>query len=351
MCDAPDSETLCVMGETTSSRRWRFAVMCGAAVLVVSAAAPAQAATPGELLSRYTPTLKYEAGQSADGYRADSPAEMTNNYRATGPPFDCSGVGEGYSNTLKHTPVDPDPNAGGPPEILAVSDPRSSCPDLKLSFLGPHYRGGGEASIADFLDEHNDTYAEDAARMHANPRFGNRVYGRAIRSGGRLWLQYWFFYYYNPQSEFGIGSHEGDWEMIELGLRDNGVPFRASYAQHNGHEVCPWGDVLKNGTSPLVFVADGSHASYYSSGVEGRGELPDDNHLGDGPVAGPNVSDPGARLTLVDISRPGPRWLRWPGRWGASDASPLGPKFQDAWTSPKGIAQSSTSGHSCLRPT
>jgi hypothetical protein len=46
------------------------------------------------------------------------------------------------------------------------------------------------------------------------------VYGRAVRDDGRLWLQYWLFSRYNAQDR-GIvktGRHEGDWELVQLGL-------------------------------------------------------------------------------------------------------------------------------------
>jgi hypothetical protein len=334
--------------EPCPSARRLGVVVCASVVLLLGAVAPASAATASQLLSRYTPTLKYEAG--GDGFRADSAAEITNNYVSTdGSSGSCPRIsGPSYSNYLMQAQEPPAQGFRG----FAASDPRLRCPTLNLRFLGPTYPNGVAANVRDFLDEHNGTESHDAARLHRNPAYRNQVYGRAIRSGGRLWLQYWFFYYFNPQNEAGIGVHEGDWEMIELGVNDNGLPFRASYAQHDGHEVCPWSDVFKNGTSPLVYVADGSHASYFSSGVERRGFLPDDNHHGNGPAASPNATDPAAHLTLKNISKPGPRWLRWPGKWGASGASPSGPKFQDAWTHPKGHAQSTTSGaHSCVAPT
>jgi hypothetical protein len=330
--------------------------VCAFVLVVLGAPALAQGETDAELLWRYTPTLKYEAdkpGDPWDGYYADSPATMTNNYRATGPPYRCED-GEGYSNALKRRG---NPPATDPVKVLAAADPRAAsqpradCARLDLQFLGKRYDDGRRASPDfDFLDAHNDTYRDDAARMHLNPNLRNRVYGRAIRSGGRLWLQYWFFYYYNPQSVAGFGPHEGDWEMIELGFKRNDrPPFRAAYAQHNGHEVCPWRFVETSGpTSPKVYVANESHASYFSSGSSGRGPTrPEDDHHGDGETVGPNESDPAKQLTLQDISNPGPSWLRWPGRWGSIP----GPKFQHSWSHPKEIAQSNTSGsNSCPGP-
>jgi hypothetical protein len=53
-----------------------------------------------------------------------------------------------------------------------------------------------------------------------------RVYGHALRDGGRLWLQYWLFCPDNPQDR-GIvrsGRHEGDREMLQVGLGRDGRP-------------------------------------------------------------------------------------------------------------------------------
>jgi hypothetical protein len=129
--------------------------------------------------------------------------------------------------------------------------------------------------------------------------------------------------------------------MIEIGLRDNGRPFKAAYAQHGDPEVRRWDAVAKADNSPYIYVADGSHASYYESGRNDRGPFqPADVHIGNGEIIGPKETDAARQLQLVDISKPAPPWVRWPGRWGASgDGSPRGPKFQDAWMHPSGFAR------------
>ena len=73
--------------------------------------------------------------------------------------------------------------------------------------------------------------------------YGDRVYGRAVTSGGKTWLQYWLFSYYNPQNVLGFGVHEGDWEFIQVGLDADGAPDVATYAQHDGGERCAWSSV------------------------------------------------------------------------------------------------------------
>ena len=114
--------------------------------------------------------------------------------------------------------------------------------------------------------------------------YGDRVYGRAVTTvGGKTWLQYWLFSYYNPQNVLGFGVHEGDWEFVQVGLNADGAPDVATYAQHDGGERCAWSSVQRTtGGAPVVYVALASHASYFSSGVNPRGFYPDDYHRGGG---------------------------------------------------------------------
>jgi hypothetical protein len=94
-----------------------------------------------------------------------------------------------------------------------------------------------------------------------------RVYGRVAGP----WLQYWLFYAHNAQDRGVVqtGRHAGDWEMVQVRL-DAGRPVEAVYSQHSGAERCGWADVRRSGTHPLVYVANGSHASYFVPGVRDR---------------------------------------------------------------------------------
>jgi hypothetical protein len=153
------------------------------------------------------------------------------------------------------------------------------------------------------------------------------TYGRRVRgSDGRTWLQYWFLYATNAQDRGVVrtGRHEGDWEMVQVALGRDGRPREATFAQHSWAEACRWRGV--------VYVANGSHASYASPGEHGR-PWPDPDDLADGRgrAVRPRVEPFGA-------------WARWPGRWGRSEASwvpgeqssPRGPAFQEdgAWRDP-----------------
>ncbi|HWT94364.1 MAG TPA: hypothetical protein VN238_15295 [Solirubrobacteraceae bacterium] len=162
------------------------------------------------------------------------------------------------------------------------------------------------------------------------------VYGRVVRErGGAAWLQFWFLYADNPQDR-GIvrtGRHEGDWELVQVRVDARGRAREATYAQHGWAARC--------GYDGRVFVAHGSHASYARAGEHGRPwPDPDDEARGDGRAVRPEV-------------RPFGAWVRWPGRWGRTEAgwvpaesdSPRGPAFQEtaAWRDPAGY-------HAAARP-
>jgi hypothetical protein len=256
------------------------------------------------LLRAYSPSLRYEA---QEGYFADSAAEMTDNF-----------VAGSRSNYL----------VNGSGTRLAAADPAHPSANLSLAFLGdPAYADGRSSASTDYLDAANSTYQQDAQRMRA-AGYGDRVYGRAVTSGGRTFLQYWLFSYYNPQNVLGFGVHEGDWEYVQVALDEDGTPATAGYAQHDGGERCAWGSVQRTAAgAPIVYVALASHASYFSAGVNGRGLLPDDYHRGGGYSVRP-------ALEIVTQSTP---FMAWRGKWGASGSSPAAPRRQGKWGDPGGF--------------
>ena len=257
-----------------------------------------------DLLRQYAPELRYETQES---YFADSAAEMTDNY-----------VSGSRTNYL----VD------GSGTRIGAANPADALADLSLGFLGsPAYANGRVASDSDYLDAANTSYQQDAQRMRA-AGYGDRIYGRVVSSAGRTWLQYWLFYYYNPQNVIGFGVHEGDWEFAQVALDSDGAPTVATYAQHGDGERCAWSQVQRTSAgAPVVFVALASHASYFAPGVASRGLLPDDYHRGGGYRVRP-------QLEVVTPSTP---FMAWRGRWGGSNSSPVAPRRQGSWIDPAGF--------------
>jgi Vacuolar protein sorting-associated protein 62 len=164
------------------------------------------------------------------------------------------------------------------------------------------------------------------------------VYGR--RAGP--WLQYWMLFAYNDQDRglLRTGRHEGDWEVVQYRLR-RGRLVQAVYAQHSGAETCGPANVRRSRGRPVVFLARGSHASYFRPGTRDR-TWPDPNDEADG--RGLRV-----RPRLVRVSEERPPWMAYEGRWGATRAgrapgemdSPRGPAFQGVrWSDPGAWADS-----------
>jgi hypothetical protein len=262
--------------------------------------------TPEQLLKRHMPVLKYDSHET---YFADSAAVWTDN----------------PGNRLETD----DGN------VLA-----SAGDGLSLDFLGTSYPGGRAAKKTDRISDPSKHYEDDSRALHLKRKYANRVYGHSVSDGsGDVWLQYWFFYFYNDYNLIGpfihAGLHEGDWEMIQIHLGSE-TPDYAVFAQHAVAEGRDWRQVdLVPGTQrPIVYVARGSHASYFEPGTQWTGHWFD--HA-DGKRRSPRL-----KLVLVDTSQPEFRWVDWPGRWGDTKKggspldsdSPTGPGVHDQWDDP-----------------
>jgi hypothetical protein len=263
-----------------------------------------------DLLSRHQPALRYD---SMEQYFCDSAAEWTDN----------------PGNELLR--ADTATAAGA-----VVAQP----PQLTLDFLGgERYADGTEVRADDRIGDVGRGYREQYVALRAaRSDLRNRMYGHAVEANGRLWLQYWFFYFYNDYNlALGIGLHEGDWEMVQLRMHDD-EPDLAVYAQHRRAELRPWTGVEKvpdDPNRPVVYVARGSHASYFEPGYHQTEAWYD---LADGKRSSPRCA-----LEIVGDDSPG--WIAWPGVWGGTRArlggidqpSPRGPAAHDQWSDPNSI--------------
>ena len=204
------------------------------------------------------------------------------------------------------------PEANG--KVLASAQPKAGEPRLTLDFLGPKtYADGSPVQEGDLIGVNGKNYREQYRNLRvAHPELNNIVYGHAVEANGRLWLQYWLWYFYNDyQLSFALGTHEGDWEMVALRMdEEDDQPDLAVYAQHRYAEVREWDRVEKfepGGLRPVVYVARGSHASYFEPGFHQTEAWYD---LADGKRRMKN------RPKLEILGDDEPAWTRWPGRWG-----------------------------------
>ena len=208
-----------------------------------------------------------------------------------------------------------------------------------------------------------------AAAAHAGKPV---VYGRVTRENADIVLQYWFFYYDDvysyayPPSDFIWQAHEGDWESVTVVLSADAQPQFVGYSQHCLGQRRAWADTLRvDDTHPIVHVAIGSHANYFSAGthpinvscvppaavaiLQRNGlPLPIDFAFA-GPIAGPREAG-GTVMRVRDIGDDAPNWLQFPGFWGELQffhapapvgtvpfgTSPVGPAFHAEWTDPLG---------------
>jgi len=222
--------------------------------------------------------------------------------------------------------------------LIAADRKRLPSDRLGLDALGRTYILDGRPDSAARSDDSLDL--PDTSSVE-RPSAAAPAYARSVLDGRRrLWLQYWFYYVANTQDRgvVRIGRHEGDWELMQVRLDEAQRPVEVTMAQHSAGERCPWSRVERSdgGNAPIVYVAEGSHAAFFSAGTRRRALYePRDRADGGGPRARPVVQF---------ISDAFPRWMTWPGRWGGSlggpapgaQASPRGPAFQglSKWTDP-----------------
>ena len=216
-------------------------------------------------LERHRPALRYD---SQETFRAMSAASVTDN----------------PGNTLL--------DATG--NVLARAGA-----GLSLAFLTSYPDPGAD----DKLDTAPDAPAA-ARRMLADPLYADRCYGRVFADGGRTWLQYWLWSYDNPKNLLGFGRHEGDWEMVQVGLGADDQPEVVTCSQHAAGEARDWKDVEHIGAHPVIYVATLSHANYFEAGAHPY-------------VIGVDNPDGRAEPVFPRVEPFGP-WVAWPGRWGSS---------------------------------
>ena len=93
--------------------------------------------------------------------------------------------------------------------VLASATPSGDAARLESAFLGPEtYANGSPVQEGDVIGLSGKNYREQYRKLReARPELANVVYGHAIEANGRLWLQYWLWYFYNDyQLSFGAGN-------------------------------------------------------------------------------------------------------------------------------------------------
>jgi len=296
-----------------------FALATALALVAASGAGAAREQTPdAQLLQTYQPVLVFHPSEPFRPTKVQSFVEDSELERFVGTnpaqlPIDAF-----------WTVVDPDPEPGelpGPaPGALHRLDQVGCEADAPLA---------GRACYAAAWQEGSG---------------GDAVYGRVVRAGSRIVLQYWLFYYDNPlllpPTPFGTfwQSHEGDWEVVNVILDEAEAPLEAAYSQHCSGQRRAWAGVAKlpaGSTHPVAYVALGSHANFFSPGAGPLGAVPINpacippgvpplpfivDQVLDGSSAGAVVGPPGSGVGAATIHTiEGHVWATFGGRWGESE--------------------------------
>lgn len=167
------------------------------------------------------------------------------------------------------------------------------------------------------------------------------IYGRVVTDPdhpGQLVVQYWFFYLYNDFND----RHEGDWEMMQIvfdvGTAEEALeasPTKVMFAQHEGGEVSDWASAplqRRDGTHAVVYSAQGSHASYFSS-ARWFGKSAQSGFGCDDTRPATDFIDP----AVIPLTGDEP-WLAFTGHWGEKQPTfnngPTGPSTKTQWLTP-----------------
>ena len=206
------------------------------------------------------------------------------------------------------------------------------------------------------------------------------TYGHVVHENGQTVLEYWFFYYDDvysytyPASNLFWQAHEGDWEVALVVLSDDNEPLSVGYSQHCLGGTRAWTDTTRfDETHPVVHVAVGSHANYFSAGMHALNTacippaalavlqahglpLPVD-YAFPGQTAGP-LGSGDLEMQVHRIGDGAPKWVQFPGAWGEAQyfhapapigtvpmgSSPVGPALHTAWNDPLGTLASWPAG-------
>ena len=66
------------------------------------------------------------------------------------------------------------------------------------------YPDDTKADKRDLISNPSKDYREQARKLHEDKRYRNKMYGHAVvDSNDDLWLQYWFWYFFNDYNLIG----------------------------------------------------------------------------------------------------------------------------------------------------
>ncbi len=167
------------------------------------------------------------------------------------------------SRLREDVPFDPNPFSFSAGRDKGIGDNTNS--DASDNFSASDV--GDVTDERDFLDLNNDK--RDTLGSQNAPVFYQFDAGNG--AGEPPKLTYHFFYDYNDAPKAGVidFNHEGDWERVTYELDPKTfAPVKATLSAHEGGETFDFKDLQFDAKTnrPLIYVANGSHANYATSG-------------------------------------------------------------------------------------
>ena len=133
--------------------------------------------------------------------------------------------------------------------------------------------------------------------------------GPSIETSSAIISYWWFMGFNHAPARIGNGHHQGDWEHVTMNIRD-GKLISIWYSAHGkSGEPIPAEMISDYDNRPVVYVADGSHASFHTIGKFPRvlGE--------DSAQEGGYIWDTSKNLQKLDDQE----WRTYAGSWGSID--------------------------------
>ena len=174
-------------------------------------------------------------------------------------------------------PGRPPPHDGG--RLLEELEQNPEAPRIDLLEKIGH--ADREKFWAEYYRIVNKEGTHDADQTYPHSAYVHIAYGDDLAASentslyrGLIAIEYWLIYLYNDWRS----THEGDWELIVVLLKQpsgsNGQPepIACAYSAHHGGYRLPWrqvekaddqGEPAQEGSHPVVYVANGSHANYF----------------------------------------------------------------------------------------
>jgi hypothetical protein len=100
----------------------------------------------------------------------------------------------------------------------------------------------------------------------ANPNGVVPVFYTYRRDGSWHRIQYWWFFGFNETPVPGI-AHQGDWEHVTANVY-NGAVRSVFFSAHHGGTLRQAGGFTTSGLRPVVWIALGTHAAYWTPGLQ-----------------------------------------------------------------------------------